>query len=258
MANSLLGPKLPNGFSWAADIELGSPEVYRLSQAAWPRFLLEESDSPDPLLKFQISVVEFKERFKVYGIRHDSSGELVAFVQAVHVEIDVTKPELPDLGWRFSIQNASVKSHKNSMSLVEASIDSKFRGFGLSKCLIAKVKEEARKQGFQQLIAPVRPILKGQFLEESMESYCLRKTPDGRLFDPWLRTHVEAGATLSNICHNSVCVKASLPRWRDWTGLPLSQSGPHPIPGGLAPLHVNVEINNGVYTEPNVWVKYEV
>lgn len=250
--------QLPSGFDWAESIELGSPEVYRLSALAWPRFLLEESDFPDPLLKFQISRDDFKKRFRAYGIRESSSGLLVAFIQAVHVAVDPDRSELPDLGWRFSIQNAAQSSTKNCMSLVEASIDSKFRGHGLSKCLIERCKEEARKEGFQFLIAPVRPTLKEQFPNESIESYCKQTAPDGRIFDPWLRTHVEAGATLMNVCHNSVCVQASLTKWRDWTGLPFLHTGPQPIPHGLMPVMVNPSMNVGIYSEPNVWVRYLV
>lgn len=250
-------PQLPEGFSWAVDVELGSPEVYHLSKTSWPRFLLEESDIHDPILKFQISVEEFREKFKVYGVRDEASKNLVAFIQTVDVEIDLMAAELPDLGWRFSIQNASMRSRKNCVSLVEASVAPENRGFGLSKCLIQQAKEQAKRRGFRHVIAPVRPTMKVQFPNESIETYCNRKTPDQRLFDPWLRAHVESGATLANICHNSVCVRASLSKWRDWTGLPLLQSGPQIIPGGLMPLMVDLETGVAVYTEPNVWVRYD-
>ncbi|MGZ3691690.1 MAG: hypothetical protein ACXVAX_09310 [Pseudobdellovibrio sp.] len=247
---------LPDGFSWAQNIQLGTPEVYQLSVGAWPRFLLEDSDIPDPLLKFQMTAQDFKERFKVYGIRHTESGKLVAFIQAVLVEIDTSKKELPNLGWRFSIQNASQRSVKNTVSLIEASIDSHFRGHGLSKFLINKVKQEAVSLGFNSVIAPVRPTLKTQFPKESIEDYCARKTSDGRIFDPWIRTHVEAGAELCNICYDSVCITASLTWWREKTGLLLSDSGTHLIEGALMPLEVSIEKKLAVYREPNVWVRY--
>ena len=251
-------PKLPEGFSWAENVALGTPEVYRLSQISWPRFLLEESDIPDPILKFQISLEDLKEKFKVFGIRHNSSSLLVAFIQAVHVEIDPEAKVLPDLGWRFSIQNASQSSRKNALSLVEASIDPAFRGHGLSKILIERVKYEARLRKFSQLIAPVRPTLKARFPTESAELYCRRKDSDSRIFDPWLRVHVEAGAVITNICHNSVCVKATLDKWHEWTGLRFSSSGPMLVDGGLMPVTVDTGANIGIYTEPNVWVKYSL
>lgn len=249
-------PELPDGFSWAKNIELGTPEVYRLSQMSWPRFLLEESDIPDPLLKFQISAHEFKERFHIFGIREEASGLLVAFIQAVQVEINPDVNELPDLGWRFSIQNASQRSQKNALSLVEASIDPKFRGHGLSRRLIERVKSEAQLRNFRQLIAPVRPTMKAKFPTESIEYYCSRKDPNSRVFDPWLRVHVEAGGVIANICPNSVCVTATLGKWQEWTGIPMSSEGPILVEGALMPILVDREREEGIYTEPNVWVKY--
>ena len=247
---------LPNGFTWDSSIQLGSPEVYRLAQQAWPRFLLEESDFPDPILNFKISAVEFAKRFNAYGIRETSSQLLIAFIQAVHLEVDLTQGELPDLGWRFSIQNAAQTSVKNCVSLVEASVDLKFRGHGLLKLLLQKAMHEAIAQGFRTMIAPVRPGAKAQFPRETMEAYCTRQTPDQRIYDPWLRAHIESGGVMTNICHNSALVRASLAKWRDWTCFSLEQSGREVISGALAPLEVNLEENLGTYREPNVWLKY--
>jgi GNAT superfamily N-acetyltransferase len=251
-------PALPQGFAWDSQIQLGRPEVYNLSKAAWPRFLLEESDIPDPILKFQITARDFAERFRAYGIREIATGRLVAFIQAVHVAIDPAQAELSDLGWRFSIQDAAKASPKNCSSLVEASVDGNFRGLGLAKKLLEKAKGEARSSGFRVMIAPVRPSGKKRFPEESMEAYCARKTDDGRVYDPWLRAHLEAGAQLRNVCHESVCVKASLARWREWTGLPFDKNGAVLLPEGLVPLEVHLEEGLGIYREPNVWVSYEL
>lgn len=233
--------ELPAGFSWA-DVELGSPDVYRLSQQSWPSFLLGESDIPDPALKFQLSMPEFKERFRAFGLRETETGILIAFMQAVQVQIDLSARDLPDDGYRFSVHNAAIRSPKNCLSLVEASVDPRFRGRGLSRHLIARAKREARAMGFDTMIAPVRPLLKS----------------DKRLQDPWLRTHVESGATIQNICHNSVRVRASLAKWREWTSLDLTAPGPQDLPGGLAPMWVDLEEGVGTYTEANVWVRYKL
>jgi hypothetical protein len=36
------------------------------------------------------------------------------------------------------------------------------------------------------------------------------------------------------------------------------QSGEYIIPGALSPIEVNVETDEGVYVEPNVWIVHEV
>ncbi len=283
---------LPDGFTWDSQLQLGSPEVYRLSEEAWPRFLLDESDIPDPILKFQISTVDFEKRFRAYGIRESSTGKLIAFIQAVLVAIDRSVQELPALGWRFSIQNASVNSLKNCVSLTEACVDRKYRGRGFAKALIQGAKIEARALGFDMVIAPVRPTGKTAYPLESMEMYCRRQLPDGRIFDPWLRTHHEAGAQIMNICEDSVLVRANLTKWREWTKLQLNENGLCVIEGGLVPLDVRLPVRLpnrltgefpgefpgqfpgqfpgelpdqnssqfaepiAVYREPNVWMKY--
>jgi GNAT superfamily N-acetyltransferase len=247
--------QLPNGFAWADDIQLGSPEVYRLSQLSWPRFLLEESDHANPLLKFHISARDFKERFRVYGIRN-SNRQLVAFIQAVLVEIDLDEVELPKMGWRFSIADAAKPSKKNAVSLVEVSIGPQFRGHGLAKALIEHAKRIAKLERFSHLIAPVRPTLKSDYPYESIETYCERKTSNGTVYDPWLRIHLDAGGVITNICQDSVLVTASLEKWRAWTGLPFLRHGPNVVPGALNPVAVDLKANVGIYSEPNIWVKY--
>jgi hypothetical protein len=250
--------ELPAGFSWAQNIELGSPEVYRLSQEAWPGFLLGESDIPDPALKFQLPLRDFRERFRVFGIRETATGTLIAFMQAVQVKVDLSARDLPDDGYRFSIHDAAIRSSKNCLSLVEASVDMRFRGLGLSRHLIARAKREARAMGFETMIAPVRPTLKSQNPGVTFADHCRRKRSDGRLFDPWLRTHVESGAAIQNICNNSVRVQATLAKWREWTGLDLATPGPQDLPGALAPMMVDPDAGIGTYAEANIWVRYEL
>jgi GNAT superfamily N-acetyltransferase len=250
--------ELPAGFSWARNVELGSPEVYRLSQEAWPGFLVGESDIPEPTLKFQISLRDFQERFRAFGIRETATGTLIAFIQAVQVKIDLSARDLPDDGYRFSIHDAAIRSPKNCLSLVEASVDPRFRGRGLSRHLISRAKREARAMGFTTMIAPVRPTLKSQSPDVPFADHCRRKRADGRLFDPWLRAHVESGAVIQNICNNSVRVRATLAKWREWTGLDLVTPGSQDLSGALAPMMVDLDAGIGTYVEANVWVRYEL
>ena len=53
-------------------------------------------------------------------------------------------------------------------------------------------------------------------------------------------------------------IAGTLEQWRGWTGLPLDRSGDIEVPGGLVPLHVDVEAGSAVYVEPNVWMRHRL
>ena len=79
---------------------------------------------------------------------------------------------------------------------------------------------------------------------------------DGLPADPWLRTHVQAGAQIIGVAPRSMVITGSLEQWRTWTGLPFDASGPVRVPGALVPVHCDVAADLAVYVEPNVWVRH--
>jgi hypothetical protein len=81
---------------------------------------------------------------------------------------------------------------------------------------------------------------------------------DGLPVDPWVRVHVRLGARLVKVCPLSMSVPGTLAQWREWTGLALTSSGSHDVPGALSPVHVSVEHDCAVYVEPNVWVHHRL
>ena len=69
-----------------------------------------------------------------------------------------------------------------------------------------------------------------------------------------MRTHLRLGARIIKIAPYSMVVAGTLSEWRQWTGLPLTQTGPAIVPGALSPIHVSLEQDHAVYVEPNLWV----
>jgi hypothetical protein len=53
-------------------------------------------------------------------------------------------------------------------------------------------------------------------------------------------------------------ITGNVAAWSEWTGLALPGSGHHVIPGALAPLHVDVDTDTGMYVEPNVWMVHPI
>ena len=245
-------PVLPAGYSWDHRLHLGR-ETAALSERVWPRFLTDAPDLPEPGLRVEITPRELAERFPVWGIRRDSTGELVAFANAAQVTVD-GKKQLPESGWQFAVRSGTAFGEKNALCLLVANVDPSARGLGLSKALIERAKLAGRLLGLETMVAPVRPTKKHELPAASMEEYL---KSFGAL-DPWIGVHAKSGASISGVCPESVVVRATLTKWRDWTGCQFTTSGKEIVPGALAPVDVDVERNLGTYREPNVWMKYSL
>jgi hypothetical protein len=183
---------------------------------------------------------------------------LVAFANGVQLAVDLSEPFLPDSGWRFAIQSAGSGEPRNCLCLLVANVDPTARGLGFSQILIERAKQATRELGFDTMIAPVRPTLKHKSPFTPMKDYVLRRAENGEIFDPWINMHVKSGGRIVNICPESVRVRATLKKWREWTGLPLQSSGDRVLPHGLVPLKVDTLKNVGTYCEPNIWVRYSL
>jgi hypothetical protein len=247
--------ELTKGFHWDDQLRLGS-ESAGLNALLWPNYLVEESDIPEPGLEFEITQDEFVRRFPAWGIRRDTTNELVAYANAVQLHIKDLGQELPNDGWRFAIQSAVSKNKPNALCLLVANVSSAAQGLGFSRALIERAKVAARASGFKTMIGPVRPVLKHEMPDVPMEEYILKRDSKGEIYDPWIRLHTKAGGVIVNICSESVRIEATLAKWREWTSLPLNESGSLNIPQGLAPLKVDLQKNTGLYIEPNVWMRY--
>ncbi|MCU1367718.1 MAG: hypothetical protein JWN39_3357, partial [Ilumatobacteraceae bacterium] len=53
-----------------------------------------------------------------------------------------------------------------------------------------------------------------------------------------------------------MAITGSLAEWREWTGMAFDTTGRLHVPGALSPIRVDVEHDNAVYIEPNVWVEH--
>jgi GNAT superfamily N-acetyltransferase len=237
-------------FFWDNELKLGR-ETAELTAKIWPNYLVVESDIPEPGLKFEITQEEFVRRFPVWGIRRSEDKRLVAFANAVQVCLE-TQETLPSEGWRFAIQSGASGKTPNALCLVIANIDPSARGQGFGKVLIERAKQAARELGFLNLVAPVRPTLKHQEPLMPMTEYLLTR------IDPWIKTHIESGGEVLNVCEESVVITATLNKWREWTGLSLQENGEHNLPHGLVPLSVDLQKGIGIYREPNVWLRYRI
>ena len=115
-----------------------------------------------------------------------------------------------------------------------------------------------KSKGFNNLVAPVRPNQKSKYPLTSIDDYITWKTDEGLPFDAWLRVHVRAGARIIKPCHQAMIIRGTRAEWEEWTGLKFPQSGGYVVPGALNPMEMDVEKDEGIYIEPNVWMVHEI
>ncbi|MFE1346621.1 N-acetyltransferase [Streptomyces sp. NPDC058757] len=194
----------------------------------------------------------------------DSSGTVVARGFSVPFRLDADgRRTLPDRGWDEVLLWAfSDRRHgrtPDTVSAIEITVDTSALGRGISHTMLAAMRENVRRLGFAELVAPVRP--NGKHLEAgaSIHEYAFRvREADGLPHDPWLRVHVRAGGRIEAVAPASMTVSGSLEQWRAWTGLAFDADGPVEVPGALVPVHCEAARGYAVYVEPNVWVRHSV
>lgn len=91
-----------------------------------------------------------------------------------------------------------------------------------------------------------------------MERYAQWRRSDGRLFDPWLRTHERLGARFAGIGTHGNVFRGTVAEWEQWTGFAFPGSGQYIVVGALEPLHIHHDRDEGVLIEPNVWMVHPV
>ena len=108
----------------------------------------------------------------------------------------------------------------------------------------------------RELIAPVRPTLKGRYPLTPIERFVEWRRADGTHFDPWIRTHERIAGEIIALAPESMVIEAPVSNWEEWTGLRLPEDGSYVVEGMLAPLELRGGI--GYHVEPNVWMRHPV
>ena len=170
---------------------------------------------------------------------------------------------LPAGGYDHVILHGSADQAANRLrgqvaAALEITVRPDRRGHGLSGVMLDALRRTLGKLGYTSLVAPVRPNRKHEYPTEPMAQYLRRIRPDGLPTDPWLRTHIRAGATFAGIAHTSMTVTAALDDWRRWTGLRFDSDGPVIVPLALSPVRCDLAAEIATYVEPNVWVHHRL
>ena len=219
-------------------------------ETSWPEFMRH-----DPLGALYYGHLD---RFLDFTlVAQDAASEIVA--KAHSLPCVLGDEPLPDHGWDAVVRSglfASLRGERpDAVSAIEIAIRPDLQGQGLSAVMLGAMRDNARRHGFAELVAPVRPSGKSD-VHQPMSAYAFQVRDDGLPVDPWLRVHVRAGGVIDRVAPRSMVIPGTLEEWREWSGLPFDTTGPVEVPKALATVWCDAEHGTATYVEPNVWVRH--
>jgi GNAT superfamily N-acetyltransferase len=165
---------------------------------------------------------------------------------------------LPPEGWDWVVETAA-RTNSDSVNMLGAlaiSVPAVHRLKGYGRLLIRALVELAKAKGLRGVVAPVRPSAKVQHPWVPILEYVSWTDEKGRIYDPWLRSHIAAGGRLVGPCERSMVVHEPIAFWENWSNQRFETSGAFMLEGALAPVKIDLDRQTGTYEEPNVWIWY--
>jgi len=210
--------------------------------------------------------VEFPE-YQVLLYDSKKEPEVIAVGHTVPFSWNGESEGLPE-GWDGVLETAVTEKRKgitpNTLSALFVMVNPDYQRKGYSVVILKAMKQVCFQNNLKWFIVPVRPMLKVCYPLISIHDYVNWRVPSKSnpkelvAYDPWLRLHYKLGAKFLKVATKSVVVRASIQDWEEWTGLKFFCSSDFVIPGALSTVHFDLEKNEGVYYEPNIWVKYSL
>jgi GNAT superfamily N-acetyltransferase len=231
--------------------------VRGLTKEVWPEFMLHDQIA-NKLWH------ELLDRFAEYQLAlYDIQNQRVAgMANSFSLKWDEPLENLPEGGWDWAflkaVEDSSQGLAPNLQCAIQIIVRPDYQGRGFSGQMVEAVRALTKFKGLHSLIIPIRPSEKNKYPLTSLDDYVTWETRQSLPFDSWLRVHVRAGGKIIKVCHESKLIRGSQAEWEQWTGLQFPQSGRYIIEGALNPMQMNVENDEGIYVEPNVWMVHEI
>ncbi len=238
---------------------LDHPEYRHLhgsvSGAVWPEFMQQDAIANAHWDGMYENFPEYQ-----FLIQAPQTEAVIGITNSVPLAWDGTPRDLPDEGWDWALVQSALDfkagRRPKTMCGIQISIAPDFQGQGKSSWLLKEMRSQARSLGLQHLVIPVRPSLKSRYPLVPMEAYIHWQNDQGFPFDPWLRVHVRNGGRIVKVCPLAMRIEGSVADWEAWTGMKFPESFDYYVPGALNPVRIDVDADQGLYIEPNVWVDH--
>ncbi|MGZ9223251.1 MAG: hypothetical protein ACXW4Q_14175, partial [Anaerolineales bacterium] len=228
-----------------------------IAEASWPEFMLHDPIANENWHELFDRFIDYQ-----FALFDRQSNRMAAMANSLPFHWDQPLEELPEGGWDWVFVKA-IEDHKkgvapNIQSAIQIAIHPDYRSLGLSSRMVQAMRAIGQSKGFNNLVAPVRPSQKSQYPLIRIDDYIKWTNDEGFPFDAWLRVHVRAGAKIIKPCHEAMTIRGTRAEWEEWTGMQFPQNDWYFIPGALNPMKMDIEKDEGIYVEPNVWLVHEL
>ncbi|MGE5260825.1 MAG: hypothetical protein ACM3MH_08095 [Actinomycetota bacterium] len=142
------------------------------------------------------------------------------------------------------------------LGALAVSVPAVHRSKGYARMMIRALLELADTKNLKGVVVPVRPSAKVNHPWVPLRDYISWTDHKGRMYDPWLRSHLASGGKIVGLAERSMVVHEPLPFWESWSRQQFEASGSYALEGAIAPIKIDVDRGIGTYEEPNVWVAY--
>lgn len=224
---------------------------------AWPEFMF----SAGCVIKYWNDIYKRYPQFQ-FVLVEPKSDKILAVGNSFPLAWEEDLEKLPSGGLDWALEKAHEDIRIGRKPTVQCAfqiiIAQDLLGMGLSSRVVELMSKIGKENGFNKLIAPVRPNKKSVYPLTPMESYIEWKNDDNLPFDAWLRVHARLKARIIKVCSKSMYIEGTVADWEKWTGMRFPQSGSYIIPKALVPVEFDIEKDKGVYIEPNVWMAHEL
>lgn len=188
-----------------------------------------------------------------------TDNHIIGFMNTVPFQFNAALNDLPERGWDWMLEKgiADFENERtpNYLGGLQVIVRKEYQQMGYSKNILDHVKSLTKASDFLHLVIPIRPTKKHEFPQMPMATY-LNLMDDDKIYDPWIRTHINSGAQLIKVCGESMTMKGDVKFWESMLDQKLSKSGKYQLKGALELITVDIENNTGQYVEPNIWIKY--
>jgi GNAT superfamily N-acetyltransferase len=227
-----------------------------LNGSVWPEFMFHDgvvAENWDHL---------FDDFADTQGCLFDAEGELVAALNTAPIAWDGSDDDLP-AGWDDQLLRSVAgllagSRPADTLGALQIVVRPSRQGEGYAGIMVSAMRAIASERGYRGVIACVRPTHKERYPLTPIEQYAFWRRDDGLPLDPSIRLHARLGARIVRGVPASMTMRGSVAEWREWTGLAMPESGPYLPAGAAAPVQVDVEADQGVYCDPNVWMVHDL
>jgi len=221
----------------------------------WPEFMLNDAVANKYFFQLYSDFPEYQ-----YWLLNGE--EIVGIGNCIPIYWKGKLTDLPAEGWDWALKKGfddrKTGLKPNLLCALSSTINPKYQNKGLSSRMVEAMKQIGLDKKLEAFVAPVRPNQKKDNSELPMGEYIQLRRSDGYSVDAWLRIHEKLGGKIIKVCSKAMDIRGTIQDWKNWTGLDFSKSGEYHIQGALKAVEINLEKDEGIYIEPNVWMVHKL